>query len=78
MKLPRDLDGNRVADRIAKIGFERSRQTGSHIVLKHSTSGETITIPAHRPLKVGTLRAILRDIEEITGLSLDTIVEAIQ
>jgi predicted RNA binding protein YcfA (HicA-like mRNA interferase family) len=46
--------------------------------LKHSTSGETITIPAHRPLKVGTLRAILRDIEEITGLSLDTIVEAIQ
>jgi predicted RNA binding protein YcfA (HicA-like mRNA interferase family) len=39
-------------------------QTGSHIRLTTQENGEHhITIPNHSPIKIGTLSAILRDIE---------------
>lgn len=78
MKLPRDLNGDHLAVRMSTLGFIRLRQSGSHIVLRHETSGETVSIPAHRPLKAGTLRAILRDVQELTGLSLEEILRAIR
>jgi predicted RNA binding protein YcfA (HicA-like mRNA interferase family) len=61
--------GDILADRLHKVGFVRLRQSGSHIVLRHETSGETISVPAHRPLKAGTLARILRDVLELTGLT---------
>jgi predicted RNA binding protein YcfA (HicA-like mRNA interferase family) len=59
------------------LGFERVRQSGSHIMLKHDTTGEVISVPAHRPLKTGTLNKLLRDIAELTGLSRDAIIDAL-
>ncbi|MEL4897030.1 type II toxin-antitoxin system HicA family toxin [Crocosphaera sp. Alani8] len=63
MKLPRDLSGQDLVRTLKKLGYEVTHQTGSHIRLTTQKQGEHhITIPAHNPLKVGTLKAILRDI----------------
>jgi predicted RNA binding protein YcfA (HicA-like mRNA interferase family) len=35
-------------------------QTGSHIILRHST-GRRLTVPNHRELAKGTLRALIRE-----------------
>ncbi|MEB3215328.1 MAG: type II toxin-antitoxin system HicA family toxin [Nostocales cyanobacterium 94392] len=72
MKLPRDLSGESLAK--ALVGFEYivDRQTGSHIRLTTQLNGEHhITVPAHNPLKVGTLNAILRDVAEHFDLTRD-------
>ena len=64
MKLPRDITGNDLAKALVKLGYHVNRQTGSHIRLSTVENGEhNITIPAHNPLKIGTLAAILSDIE---------------
>lgn len=47
-----------------KVGYTVDRQTGSHIRLTTQENGEHhITIPNHSPIKIVTLSAILRDIE---------------
>jgi len=64
MKLPRDITGNDLAKSLAKLGYHITRQAGSHIRLSTVEGGEHyITIPAHNPLKIGTLAAILADLE---------------
>lgn len=64
MKLPRDINGHDLAKALAKLGYHLTRQTGSHLRLSTSENGDhNITIPAHKPLKIGTLAAILADIE---------------
>lgn len=64
MKLPRDLSGRELAAMLRVFGYEGVRQTGSHIRLTSNYRGTEhhITIPAHGPLKVGTLNAILSDV----------------
>ena len=45
-------------------------QTGSHIRLTTQENGEHhITIPNHSPMKIGTLSAILRDVENHFNLT---------
>jgi len=64
MKLPRDITGGELARALVELGYLITRQTGSHIRLTTSQNGEHhISIPAHNPLKIGTLAAILYDIE---------------
>ena len=63
MKLPRDLSGQDLVKALRRLGYEVSHQTGSHIRLTTQEQGEHhITIPAHNPLKVGTLTAILKNV----------------
>jgi predicted RNA binding protein YcfA (HicA-like mRNA interferase family) len=63
MKLPRDLSSAELAKAFSKIGYRITRRTGSHLRLTLDTSPQHhITIPAHDPLKVGTLSAILSDV----------------
>lgn len=76
MKLPRDLSGEDLVKALAIFGYAIDRQTGSHIRLTTQLQGEHhITIPAHDPLKVGTLNAILREIAEHFGLTRDELLE---
>ena len=66
MKLPRDLAGAELAKSLSRLGYRVTRQTGSHLRLTTDTpSTHHITIPAHDPLKIGTLAAILGD--AVTG-----------
>ncbi len=49
-----------VVKALEKAGFRRSRQTGSHLYLKHP-DGRLTSIAIHlKPVPVGTLRAILK------------------
>ncbi len=70
MKLPRDLGGEELARALAQLGYQITRQTGSHLRLTTIMGGEHhVTIPKHKPLKVGTLNGILNEVAQ--HLSLD-------
>jgi predicted RNA binding protein YcfA (HicA-like mRNA interferase family) len=70
MKLPRDLSGDELAKSLRKLGYSVTRQSGSHLRLSTLEKGEHhATIPAHNPLKVGTLSSILSDIAEHFGIT---------
>ena len=63
MKLPRDLSGSELAKALSRIGYRVTRQSGSHIRLTIDVpSQHHVTVPAHDPLKVGTLFGILNDV----------------
>ncbi|MCU0320549.1 MAG: type II toxin-antitoxin system HicA family toxin [Flavobacteriales bacterium] len=63
MRIPRDLTGKEFIKALGKIGYEVTRQSGSHIRLTTSRNGtHHVTIPDHRPIKVGTLAGILGDV----------------
>ena len=65
MKLPRDLSGAALAKALGRVGYQVTRQTGSHMRLTTDQPEQHhITIPTHDPLKVGTLAAILADVAE--------------
>jgi predicted RNA binding protein YcfA (HicA-like mRNA interferase family) len=70
MKLPRDLTGLQLVKNLEILGYQVSRQTGSHIRITTLQSGEHhLTVPAHNPLKTGTLSAILNDIAQHFNLT---------
>lgn len=70
MRLPRDISGLELAKKLVALGYETSRQNGSHIRLSTQQNGEHhITIPRHDPLKIGTFSAILNDIANHFSMS---------
>ena len=72
MRLPRDLGGAELARALKKLGYRVTRQTGSHMRLTTVEGGEHhLTIPAHSPLRVGTLGAILAEVADHFGMSRD-------
>ena len=76
MRLPRDLSGNDLAQALRKLGYQVTRQTGSHIRLTTTERGEHhLTVPSHDPLRVGTLSGILADVAEHFGLSREELTE---
>ncbi len=78
MKLPRDLDGDELAKLLRPFDYEITRQVGSHIRLTTTRNGEHhITIPRHRPLRIGTLNAILRDVAQHLDMSRDELLDAL-
>ena len=58
----RRVSGRRAIRALEKLGFERVRQRGSHVVLKKQTSEGAVgcVVPLHRELAIGTLRGILK------------------
>ena len=63
MRLPRDISGADLVKALRILGYEISRQTGSHLRLTTSENGtHHVTIPNHSPLRIGTFAAILDDI----------------
>jgi len=74
MKLPRDMDAADLIKALAKLGYRAVRQTGSHIRLECSEPTHAITIPNHRPLRVGTLSAVLADVGKRHQLDRDRLI----
>ena len=58
-KLP-IISGRECVQILQEQGFEFRRQKGSHIILRQADTGITLTIPNHKTLDRGTLRAIIR------------------
>ncbi len=61
MKLP-VVSGVEVVKALSKIGYELDHQTGSHMILRRKEPPYLrITVPHHREIAKGTLRAIIRE-----------------
>jgi len=78
MRIPRDVGGDELARLLKRYGYEVTRQVGSHMRLTTNQRGEHhITIPQHKPLRIGTLNSILKDVAEHLKLSRDELVESL-
>jgi predicted RNA binding protein YcfA (HicA-like mRNA interferase family) len=63
MKLPRNLNGTHLAQALRIYGYEITRQKGSHIRVTTQVNGQHHeVIPAHKPMKPGTLSSILKSV----------------
>ncbi len=69
-KLPHVSDREAVRA-MQKLGFEVSRQKGSHIVMKRGTDG--CVIPNHQEIKIGTPAGALRQ----AGISAEEFIAAL-
>jgi len=60
----RPLSYRRVAKRLEELKFHPVRQSGSHIIFKH-TDGRMTVVPNHPGEKIGRglLRKIIRDVD---------------
>jgi predicted RNA binding protein YcfA (HicA-like mRNA interferase family) len=76
MKLPRDVSGGDLTKRLGRVGYEVTRQSGSHLRLTTTEHGQHhVTIPNHDPLKVGTLAGILGDVAAHFEISRDELIQ---
>lgn len=74
MKLPRDVSGERLISLLRALGYEVIRQKRSHARLFHpGPPPHSITVPLHRPLKTGTLHAILSEASRARSVPIDEI-----
>ena len=70
-RLPR-LNSREAIRALERLGFEQTRQRGSHVVLRR---GATVcVVPIGRDLKVGTLSGVLTQ----AGVSVDELLEALK
>jgi len=69
-RLPR-ISGADALKALQKLGFEKLRQNGSHVVARRGSKG--CVIPMHAALKVGTLAGVLRQ----AGVGIDEFVAAL-
>ncbi len=56
-KLPR-VSGAAVVRTLERLGFEKLRQSGSHVIMRRGSKG--CVVPMHGEVKVGTLAGVLR------------------
>jgi predicted RNA binding protein YcfA (HicA-like mRNA interferase family) len=56
-KLPR-VSGANVVRALQRLGFEKLRQSGSHVIMRRGSKG--CVVPMHDEVKVGTLAGVLR------------------
>ena len=76
MKLPRNLSGADLIRRLERLGYNVTRQTGSHLRLTTQERGEHhVTIPNHDPLRIGTLSAILVAVATHHGIDRDALLK---
>ncbi len=66
-----NVSGRKVVQALLKLGYEKDRQKGSHIVMRQlSSPHRRIVVPDHKEVAKGTLRAIIRHagltVEEFT------------
>jgi len=63
------VSGQDAVRAFAKLGYAVDHQTGSHIILRQQPPPHRrLTVPDHRELSKGTLRALIRQ----AGLTVDT------
>lgn len=67
------ISGRETIAALERLGYVAVRQKGSHVRLRHPSdpARAPLTVPDHKELKSGTLRAIIRD----AGLSVDQFVD---
>lgn len=56
-KLPH-VSGAEIQRALERLGFQKARQSGSHVVMKRDTKG--CVVPLHDEVKIGTFAGLLR------------------
>ncbi len=70
-KLPL-ISGREVVAALSKIGYQKDRQKGSHIVLRQiDYPHRRIVVPDHREIAKGTLRKIIKQ----AGLTVEEFIQ---
>jgi len=59
-KLPH-VSGAEIQRALERLGFQKARQSGSHVVMKRESKG--CVVPMHAEVKIGTLAGLLRQAE---------------
>ena len=74
-KLYKVLSAKEVVKILENIGFVFRNQTGSHINMYKIVEGKSYlaTIPNHKPIRLGTLAAIYKQILEIPDIDVDAL-----
>ena len=72
-RLPR-ISGQECIKALARVGFSVSRQRGSHVIMRRDVPFGRLSVPDHKELDTGTLRAIIRQ----AGLSIDEFTELLE
>jgi predicted RNA binding protein YcfA (HicA-like mRNA interferase family) len=77
VKLPRDLDGSELVKVLCRDwAYRKVHQPGSHAILDtDEPSPQRLSIPQHKPLRLGTLHAILRAVSQHKGVPLESILD---
>lgn len=77
MRLPRDISGDKLVSLLEQLGYQVSRQRGSHLRLSIRISDQEhhLTIPNHNPIKIGTLNSIVNDLASFHKLSKNELLE---
>ena len=65
------VSGQRVVGAFRKAGWVKDRQHGSHVILIKAGHPASLSVPQHRELAPGTLRALIR----ASGMSVDQFVD---
>ena len=78
MKTPRDLSGADLAKALRKLGYTVTRQNGSHLRITTQQGGEHHeVVPNHSPVKLGTLKGILRSVAQHHRMSVAELMETL-
>jgi predicted RNA binding protein YcfA (HicA-like mRNA interferase family) len=79
MKLPRDLSGEALVKHLCKRWeYAKIHQVGSHIILQtQQPTSHRIAVPAHSPLRIGTLNAILANVAAHKGVPKEEILDSL-
>jgi len=75
VKLPRRLYGRELARVLcARWAYRQVNQVGSHIILQTEIpQHHRLSVPDHKPLRIGTLNAILREVAAAKGVAREDI-----
>ncbi|MBF0493241.1 MAG: type II toxin-antitoxin system HicA family toxin [Deltaproteobacteria bacterium] len=66
-----NISGKEAVKVFSKLGWEVSGQVGSHLVMIKEGVRANLSIPQHKELSIGTLRALIRN----AGLSVEEFLE---
>jgi predicted RNA binding protein YcfA (HicA-like mRNA interferase family) len=77
MKLPRNIGGENLASLLTRYGYRETRRAGSHIQLTTTFKGfeHHLTVPAHDPVKVGTLNNIINDLSSYLEMDKQSLIK---
>ena len=62
-----NISGKQAVKAFKKAGWQEVGQVGSHLVMSKPNTKVNLSIPQHKELSVGTLRALIRN----AGLTVD-------
>jgi predicted RNA binding protein YcfA (HicA-like mRNA interferase family) len=69
-----NIGGAEAVKAFRRLGWRVAGQVGSHVVLVKPGIRVNLSVPQHRELSVGTLRALIRN----AGISVDEFIESVR